>query len=238
LRRVALGIAGAAVLACVVSRGAWAQPPSQPAAQQLEQVVVRFYATETGGTAQPRFIDERTLAFEARLEAMAEKSDGIGDGYAERHVRAALERHIAETMLASLGDQMLKDLPAQQRPSPEAVGSATHAFSDAAVERLGGRPRIDRAADAEQLAAAEVDVLLARGAIAAWYLDREVAPILRPTDEQLREVFRTSAHPFRGEPYERVRDALARWFVVERERVAETAYLQQARSRVHIVVTK
>jgi hypothetical protein len=237
LRRVALCV-GAVVLASAVAGGAWAQPPSQPQAAQLERVVVRFTATETGGTAQPRFIDERTLAFEARIEAMAEKSDGIGDGYAERHVRAAMERHIAEAMLASLGEQLIKDLPPQERPSPEALGAATRTFSDAAVERLGGRPRIDRAADAEQLAPAEVDALLARGGIAAWYLDRAVAPILRPTDEQLREVFRTSAHPFRGEPYDRVRDALARWFVVERERVAETAYLQQARSRVHIVVTK
>ncbi len=229
-----LGLAGAVVVVTCASV-AHAQPPVQ--AQPVERVVVRFTSTETGGTAQPRFIDERTLAFEARLEAMAEKAEGIGDGYAERHVRAALERHVAETMLASLGQQLLKELPAQQRPTDDALGAVTRSFSDATVERLGGRGRIDRAADAEQLAAAEVDGILRRAGLAAWYIDRAIASILHPTDEQLREVFRTSAHPFRGQPYEQAREALSRWFVVERERVAETAYLQQARSRIRIVVT-
>jgi hypothetical protein len=86
--------------------------------------------------------------------------------------------------------------------------------------------------------ATEVDALLHRAALAAWYLDHVVTPILHPSDEQLRDVFRTSAHPFRGQPFERVRDALSRWFVLERLRVAESAFSQSARSRVTITVTR
>ena len=50
--------------------------------------------------------------------------------------------------------------------------------------------------------------------------------------EQLREVFRTSAHPFKNQPFETVRPALTRWFVEERLRAAETTFLQVARARV------
>jgi len=63
-----------------------------------------------------------------------------------------------------------------------------------------------------------------------------VSPLLHPSEEQLRDVFRSSAHPYRGQPFEGVRGALGRWFVIERVRVAENAFLQGARSRVRIIV--
>src|SRR5579883_3573241 len=112
--RAAVSVAIAVAL--VLPAAARAQPP---ATQQVDRVVVRFTATETGGTAQPRFVDERTLAFEARLEVLAEKTEGDGGDYAERHLRAALERHVAETMLATLGDRLLRELPPAQRPAPD-----------------------------------------------------------------------------------------------------------------------
>ncbi|HEY3595246.1 MAG TPA: hypothetical protein VGL13_15275, partial [Polyangiaceae bacterium] len=65
--------------------------------------MVRFDAPESGGQAHPQFIFERELAFEARLEALADQ--GRADRsrpYIERHVRAALERHVAEELLAHL----------------------------------------------------------------------------------------------------------------------------------------
>lgn len=113
-----------------------------------------------------------------------------------------------------------------------------HDITAAIVERFGGRARIDAAATAEQLDVAEVDALLYRGAFAAWYLDRIIAPILHPSDEQLREVFRTASNPYRGQTFEVVHDALQRWFVIDRVRVAEAAFLQGARSHVHIVMTR
>jgi hypothetical protein len=61
----------------------------------VDRAVARFYAPETGGTAYPRFVFERILAFEARLAAMAEVSEGIGNDYDERDVREALEHHVA-----------------------------------------------------------------------------------------------------------------------------------------------
>jgi hypothetical protein len=203
----------------------------------VDRAVVRFFAPETGGTAHPRFVLERTLALEARLEAMAE-SGGTGDAYQERDLRAAMEHDVAEQMLASLAENLIADSPAEKRPGLGEVPRVEEQLGPALLERLGGRARVDEAAQAEHIDGTEVEALLHRAALAAWYLDRAVTPILHPSDEQLREVYRTSAHPYRGQPYEQAREALARWFVVERVRVAEGAFLQSARSRVRIIVTR
>jgi hypothetical protein len=216
--------------------------PAAPASARpvLGRAVVRFYAPETGGAARPRFIDERTLAFEARLEAFAERGDESGDHvhYQERHVRAALEHHVGEELLASLGAKLLAGLPDSRRPSDAELQRVEDDLGTALFERLGGTARVEQAAAAEQLDRSDIDALLHRQALAAWYLDRAVSPILQPTEEQLREVFRTSAHPYRGLPFDDVRADLARWFVVERLRTAESAFYQGARTRVTVLLTR
>jgi hypothetical protein len=84
----------------------------------------------------------------------------------------------------------------------------------------------------------EVDVYLRRAGLAAWYVDRSIAPMLHPDEEQLREVYRTAGHPYHGQPFETVRHQLEQWYVVERARVAESAYVQSARSHAHIVIVR
>jgi hypothetical protein len=67
---------------------------------RVDRAVVRFTAPELGGARSPRFVLGRQLAFEARLEALSD-SERAGV-YRERHLSAALERHVAETLLAGL----------------------------------------------------------------------------------------------------------------------------------------
>jgi len=230
----------AAALAALVALSAGRRPARADAPGTrvvIDRTVVRFHAPETGGTAHPRFIGERMLAFEARLAVLAERPDGLGDGYDERQVREALEHHVAEDILASLAHRLIAGSTARSRPSEAELERVEQTLTAAFLERLGGRARVDGAAAAEQIDPAEVDAVLHRQALAAWYIDRAMTPVLEPTDEQLREVFRTSAHPFRGQPYERVRAALQRWFVLERLRVAESAFFQAARARMTVVVT-
>ena len=203
----------------------------------LDRTAVRFYAPETGGADRPLYIYERTLAFETRLEAMTDQGAPTGEPYPEREVRAAMEHDVAEQMLASLGQKLIDDSPADQRPVQSEIDGVLQDVTAALIERYGGRGSIDAAAAAEQIGGAEVDALIHRGAFAAWYLDRIITPIFHPTDEQLREVYRTANHPYRGQRFEQVHDALERWFVVDRVRVAEGAFLQAARSHVKIVVT-
>jgi hypothetical protein len=235
-RRAAGPVALAAFSALIAATPAKAE--TAPAHAVLDRAVVRFYAPETGGTAHPRFVDQRTLAFEARLESMAERPEGIGDGYQDRHVRSALEHHVGEEMLASLAHKLIGGSPPNRRPSDEDLARVELNLGVALFERLGGKAQVEAAAAAEQLDAAELEAILRRQALAAWYLDRAVSPILQPSDEQLREVFRTSTHPYRGRPFDQVRADLARWFVMERVRAAETAFFQGARTRVVVVVTR
>ncbi|HEY4013747.1 MAG TPA: hypothetical protein VGM06_10435 [Polyangiaceae bacterium] len=226
-----------AAAAVIVAAAVFERPAvAEAVSGTLDRTAVRFYAPETGGTAYPRFIFERTLAFEARLAAMADTAEGIGDGYDERDVREALERHVAEEILSGLADRLIADLPPERRPSPEDLQSVEHDVARAFVEQLGGQARVDGAARAEHIEPAEVDAVVRRRTFAAWYIDRALTPILHPTEEQLRDVFRTSAHPFRGKSFREAHDALERWFVGERARAAESAFLQSARSRVHIIV--
>jgi hypothetical protein len=202
----------------------------------VDRVAVRFYAPEMGSSSRPRFVSERTLAFEARLEAEAEGAAGdgltggaLGSGaYQERYVRSALEHHIAEELLASLQIQTGQE--------PAELPHLASAARVALTERVGGEEGLRLAASIEGIDATEIDAILRRKARAAYYLDHEISPILHPSEEQLREVFRTSSHPFKGKRFENVREDLLRWFVAERLRVAEAAYLQTARNRVKIVV--
>ena len=226
--------AAALALACAVARPAAGDVPERP----VERTVIRFLAPETGGNEHPRFVFERLLAFEARLAVMGASAGGIGDGYQEREVKSALEHDVAQQMLASLGDKLLADTPVEQRPRPTDLEATLRTVTAAVVARLGGRARIDAAAQAEHVEPYEVDGLLKRAAFAAWYLDRVVAPLLHPTDEQLHEVQHTAETPFRGAPFEQVRDRLAQWFVADRIQVAESAYLQSTRSHVRIIVTR
>lgn len=200
-----------------------ASPGRAPAL--LDRVVVRWYAPETGGVHRPQFIFQRELAFEARLEALAD-ADAEAGPYRDRHVRAALERHIAESLLASLSIN-----PA---PTPQEIAARAESARSALEQRVRGRPRLIAAAAAEGIASDELDAFLRRQARASLYLDRMVAPMLEPGEFELRAVLRSGASPFKDQPFEVVEPALRRWYVGQRLAQALESYYQNARSRVSI----
>ena len=208
-----------------------AQSPASSASERhhVDAVAARFYSPETGGAEHPLFITERTLAFEARLEALQEGYAVSNDqqAYAERHVRAALEHHVAE--------EMLSRLPYENPPALPELARQIHEVGIALVTRIGGEGVLMAAAAKEGIAPVEVDAMLRRQAKAGIYIDRAINPILHPSEDQLREVFRTAAHPYRGMSFDDARANLERWFVAERLRVAKSAFLQTARTRVKII---
>lgn len=195
----------------------------------LDRVVVRWEAPETGGSAKPQFVFERELAFEARLESLADPDPEPGP-YHDRHVRAALDRHIAETLLASL--------PIVPPPDAQLVAQRAEAARAILEQRVHGRPKLLEAAAAEGIEGEELAVIYKRQARASLFLDRMIAPMLEPSDLELRDVWRTGATPFRDAPFETVKPALLRWFVGQRLNQATEAYFQSARSRVMISVAK
>jgi hypothetical protein len=221
-RSAALGVAIASF-----ALAAHADPPPAAPHATIDRVAVRYYAPETGGSSRPRFLSERTLAFEARVEALAEQA-APGSVYEDRFVRAALDRHVAEDMLSALA--------VQSGLAQDYVPSLADEVRTGLAERVGGKDALAAAMRQEGIDDAELDALVRRRVRAAWYVDRAITAILHPTEEQLREVFRTGGHPFRNRPFDDVRAGLERWFVEERLRAAETTFLQEARARVRVIV--
>lgn len=214
------GLAPAIVLTLLCGRSAHAEP-----SVLVDRAVVRFHAPDTGGTRSPAFVYQRVLAFEARLEALA---DGLRASdqapYRERHVTAALERHVAESLLAGLR--------IDPEPSEAELARQTQSARASLLERVGGEAALGAAARAEGLGVRDVLEMLRRQARASLYLDRMVAPMLDPSDAELEALHRTRRTPFRDLPFEQIRPGLRRWYVAQRLSAAVQSYYQNARGRL------
>jgi hypothetical protein len=201
---------------------------AQAAPVTLDHVVVRFYAPETGGVEHPRFIYERRLAFEARLEALSDQGRSGDEPYRERHVGAALERHISEVLLASLR--------IEPEPSEAVMVRQVELAHKLMSDRVGGEDALLEAQHAEGISSAELSSILRRQARASLYLDRMVAPMLRPSDAELEAIQRSAPAALQNEPFVRVRPLLLRWYVSKRLASAMSSFFQEARSRVTITL--
>lgn len=203
-------------------------PP--PRAVLIDRIAVRWHAPETGGVEKPQFIFERELAFEARIAALADP-DLDAAPYTDRHIRAALERHIAETLLSNL--------PILPMPTPDEIASRAESARAVLEQRVRGRDKLLLAAKAEGIGSEEIDGMLRRQARASLYLDRMVAPMLQPSEPELRALLATpGATPFSGQPYDKVALALGRWVVAQRLGEAIATYYQTARSRVVVTLVR
>jgi len=193
----------------------------------VDRTVVRFMAPETGGNASPRFIFERVLAFEARLEALADPGHRASElaPYSETHVRAAMERHIAETLLASLS--------IDPKPSPSTIEAQMNLAEAMLVHQVGAE-RLRAAARSEGIDTQELRRLFRRRALASLYLHHMVAPMLAPRDGQLRELHQKT--PFADQPFEKVKAELKRLYVSRALGEAVSAFYQNARSRLQVTI--
>jgi len=226
-----LGRSAAVVLVLATAPAARAEAPPRPAGAVtiLDRVAVRWHAPETGGPGKPQFIFERELAFEARLESLADPDPESGP-YHDRHVRAALDRHIAETLLAAL--------PVLPAPDPRTIAARAETARSILEQRVHGRAALIEAAVAEGLGSDELDALLRRQARASLYIDKMIAPMLEPSELELRDLWRTGSTPFKDQPFDQINTALSRWYVGQRLAQAIEAYFQNARSRVVISIAR
>jgi hypothetical protein len=208
---------------------ALAQKP--PGEVFVDRVVARFTSPETGGVVAPRFIFERELSFEARLEALSDASFRNSDEvapYMQRHVRGALERHMAETLLGHL--------EIDPEPTPAELQSRMRVAHRSLAQQVGGEAALEGARQDEGLGHREMSRLYYRRARASLYLDRMVAPMLSPSHTELRVVHRTTATPFSAQPYESVEPLLRRWYVTQRLNAAVRAFYEGARSRIKLTL--
>jgi hypothetical protein len=218
---IALGLT-----AVFVGSSARAEAPAAPAAAvSVDRAVVRFWAPDTGGVTSPRFVYYRVLAFEARLEALADPNRGAQPApYRERHVSDALERHVAETVLSSLH--------IDPEPSDAELARQMEAARARLVQRAGSEEALFALTAAEGLGPRDLLELTRRQARASLYLDRMVATMLQPSEAELRTLHRTRNTPFRALPFEQIEPGLRRWYVAQRLASAVQSYYQNARSRI------
>jgi hypothetical protein len=219
-------LVAAVMLVLAGSPAAHAQPARTSGAiaptSGVDRVVVRWYTL--GAAQRPRFVTARELAFEARVEALSEEPGA--KGYSDKHVRAALQRRITETILA--------ELPVEPAPSKKQVAAYAEAARVILEQQVSGRANLKAAATAEGISAGEINALLRRRARASWYLDRMVAPMLRPSELDLREVHKRGETPFSQQRYEDVEEPLRRWYIATRLREAIDEYYRGVRSRVRV----
>ena len=196
----------------------------------VDRAVVRFEAPETGGARHPRFVFERELSFEARLEALSDPDRAsLGDApFRDRHITAALDRHIAETILGAL------------RIDPEPTSADIEHQSQAAhrmlSDRAGGEEALDTARRAEGISEREFARLLQQKARASLYLDRMVTPMLEPSEAELRSLHKSANTPYRNAPFDTIRPALLRWYVSRHLNAALASFYENARSRIDVTV--
>ena len=232
MTRAAHVVAAALVMALTSGAREMVAHAQEPAAEEkpldeklLDGTAVRYYAPEIGGASKPRFLNQRVLAFQANVEAKVEDPANVGTQ--DRHVRSAMDRLVVEGILAAL--------PLDHPPDARELATLVALLRAGVAERIGGESVLDAAGAAQGLAPEEIERIYMVRARAALYADRSLSPLLYPSEEQLREVFRTAPHPFRGQRFEGVRTRLGAWFVEERLRVVEGAFLQSARSRIRVV---
>ncbi len=201
----------AACLATLV----WAGPlfaQSAPTPVLIDRVALRWFAPDVdrGGAPAAQFVFERELAFEARLQAFEE---GLGNQYAERHVRTALDRHVAEVLLLSASRAISFD--------PAAL-NARRVLLDRA---LGQRGLVQSAAALEGLGDDEVERVLARRAQASLAVERVTGALASGVESDLCDP------PCDAAALERADRAIA-----ERLAKALEAFYAAARARVTVVV--
>lgn len=220
-----LNLAGLLSLAPSVS---WAEDSeSSPPGVVVDRAVVRFSAPEGGGRERPYFVYERELAFEARLVALADSAHrSKSEPYRRHHLQAALERHIAETLLSAL--------TIDPKPSPVQLVNQGKAAREMLIEEVGGPSRFFAASQAEGQGSLELRRFFRRRAQASLYLHVMVAPMLEPSTLELRRVHAKGEGPLAERPFEEAEPALRRWFVARSLRAAAQTYYQNARARLRL----
>jgi hypothetical protein len=139
-----------------------------------------------------------------------------------------MERHIAETLL--------EGLRIDPEPSETELARQTDVARSMLTERVGGADALAQAQVAEGISAHELSRILRRQARASLYLDRMIAPMLKPSDAELSAEYQTQRARFRGLPYADAVPALRRLHVARRLGAAVAAFYQNARSRLHVTM--
>ena len=196
----------------------------------LDRSLVRFVAVEIGGAESPRFITERELSLGARIEALADQSFRQSDErpFLAQHVVASIERHIAESILAAL--------PIEPRPTVKEITERFLRAKVALAARAGGSQAVSRAVLAEGGDGQEFRRMGTRFARASIYLERMVAPMVRPSRSELLSLHRRLSSPYMDRNFSEVEAPFESWYLAERMASIVRAFYNDLRQRVRFTI--
>ncbi|MBM4373582.1 MAG: hypothetical protein FJ095_00745 [Deltaproteobacteria bacterium] len=214
-----------AAVAALLVGSVLGEPTSDAAPRSYDRVVVRWATRASGGDTRPRFITARQLAFEARIEALSEGRKPT-QSFTDAHVRAAIQRRISEDILA--------ELPVEPAPEPRDIGRYAEDARVLIEQQVGGRGSLNEAAVAEGITAEELNAMLRRRARASYYLDKMVAPMLQPSEADLREAHSRGDTPFTDQSFEASEARLRSWYVSARLRAALDSFYRSVRTKVSV----
>lgn len=193
----------------------------------VDRTAVRYTVPETGGAAKPRFVTERELRFWARVEATLDEGVAPPEFYG-RYARTALDRFIAEDMLASL----LIERGVEPRDLPKAALEAREELE----ARFTGQVHLADLMKLDGISENELSAFLRRRVRATIYVDRVIVPILKPGEDEIFQAFRTMPSPFRAFAYEDARGRFLRFYIQERFRSVSLDFVKSARARLSFTI--
>lgn len=218
---------------------------SRDGAVPIDRTAVVFSSPDTGGADSPRSITERELAFEARIEALAmgespEDERGVPK---PRFLRAALDRHVATEILASIPiDQRerraVDPCSRERRPAEDERKDLELRVALARgilVTRVRGESKLGDAAQREGMSEGDILRMVRREALAARYVDLVIAPMVVPSPAEIRDAHRTLP-ALRDKPLAEVSCDIARMLLAQRLAQALAQFRESSRSRVTLTL--
>ena len=179
---------------------AWFPSESAAAPLILDRTVARFNDPEASeASAALRFVMMRELIVESWLTAYEKTPNSSPPNYDDKHLRAALERHVIE---AVLGDRPL--LPSAEKRVDKAAAEARLVATIAVGGETRLKEALERATGVAGGGAVELDSILRRRARAELYLETAVATPVQPSDAELRAAYAKAPEILTSKPYDEI----------------------------------
>ncbi|WP_156864971.1 hypothetical protein [Pajaroellobacter abortibovis] len=198
--------------------------------RMVDQVAVRFYLPELGGVEKPRFITQRMLAFEARIQSLISRRKGAPEEgeVTDRSIQIALEVHLAEEIFSFLAEDILTREPALLKPMLQYVRTIFY-------EQVGGIGPLLKMAEKEGLGESELGALIERRTRAFLYVNSAFTDLLHPSEEDLNTLYRVIFSSLDPPSFDdEVRRKLVHQFSQARFNQVALSFLQAAQFRLKL----
>lgn len=212
---------GCAAALLLLASLAHAEPVVPRGARRLDGIAAVVGARAPGGSALT--ILRSDVELRARLALAAAGAAGSERGVLPPSLlRATLEELVGEALIAAEARRLAMAGPSDLDITRECTRFATS---------VGGAGRFQKWLQTIGVDDAEMRALCRRRAVVGRFLAANLESTLDPTPVELERAYREEAHPFKGQPFEDVRDALSAWLGRRRAEEAVASWVTVLKQR-------